>query len=189
MILMEVGVDLDCTIRDISTALVSVYLTKYPEHKGKFIPINKWDIYSFSPYFPIGEKIQDFFAEHPDEISKISKPFDGAVDFMKKLCEISKVTIVTYQRNRRWEEVSIKWLEKQKIQFHNTVFLKDKTKFKGNFLLDDCVSNLMAVKLAGKCIPVCRDYFWNKDWDGLRVKKYNEFLSMVNKSLRSLEAT
>ncbi|MBI4894936.1 MAG: hypothetical protein HY831_00440 [Candidatus Aenigmarchaeota archaeon] len=174
-------------IRDINQALIDVYYKYYPDDKGKVVPINKWNVYSFTPYFPIADKIQKFFAEHPDEISPLSKPFDGAKNFMGELCKIAKVTIVTYQRNKRWEEVSLEWLEKNNIDFHDIVFLKDKTKFKGMFLLDDCVHNLKLIKLAGNCIPVCKDYSWNKEWDGLRIVRYDEFLSIVRNSLEDIQ--
>ncbi len=180
---MTVGIDLDLTLRDINTALVDVYLRKYPEHKDKVVPISNWNVYSFTPYFPIGRAIQNFFADNPDEINSISKPFYGAKDFMKELSQIAKVSIVTFQINDKWKEVSLKWLQENDISFHEIIFLKDKTKFEGKFLLDDCIHTLKAVRLKGNSTPVCRDYPWNQQWDGLRIKHYDEFLNIVRNNL------
>jgi 5'(3')-deoxyribonucleotidase len=185
---INVGIDLDCTIRDFSKGLIDVYLKHYPHDKGNVVPIDKWVVYSFTPYFPIGKEIQHFLADHPDEINSASPPFAGAVEFMESLGKISKVTIVTYQRNKRWEEVSLDWLDKHGVKFHDIVFIKDKTEFKGKFLLDDCVHNLKAIELSGNSTPVCRDYPWNQDWDGLRAKNYNEFLNIVRSNLKGIEA-
>jgi hypothetical protein len=65
------------------------------------------------------------------------------------------------------------------LDIPTTIFTKDKESFPGLMvLLDDCTENLIKTRDSGiRSIAIDRP--WNQDWTGERIKKYDEFFSII----------
>jgi len=177
---MEIGIDVDGVLRKLFERLREVYLEYYPTHKVAHI--EEWGDYNIAKYFPIGKKIYPFwFKWHADEIYLKAATYNGAIEFMRDLKQNGEfVIIVSQQPNKHIEFLTNKWLiDINKIPHDSIIFTNDKTSFRGSFILDDYTKNLEKILNAGTAIPVCMDRPWNKDWKGLRVYNYNDFLDII----------
>lgn len=174
----KIGVDVDGVLRDIHRRLIEVYLKYYPKHKVG--PIEQWHTYDISPYFPIGRGLYKFwFEDHPDEIYLQSKPYRGAVKFIQSLRQNNEVVIVTKQPSEHTKKLTEEWLIINNIENHGILHAQDKGIFEGDMLLDDSTKNLEDILETKSAIPVCFNQPWNRDWKGLRVYNYHEFLDII----------
>lgn len=173
---MKIGIDIDGVLRDFVASVNKVYFREYPTHE-----LLRDNCYDLAQWFPIGNKIHDFiFRDHAKEIYTGALPYQNALGFMNKLKK-HEVTLVSSQPNGNVEKYTILWLMKYKVPHNKLMFTRDKSDFHGDFLLDDAQHNLERISQCNNSIPVCFDRTWNRDWKGQRIKKYHQFLQMLNK--------
>lgn len=112
-------------------------------------------------------------------------PISGAKEGLQRLIDDGhKVYIVTATapENFAWK---IQWLKKYFPFFNmdNAIRMMDKSLFKCNVLIEDCMDQLIKNKL---CYRVCLDYPWNRSnakdlvYDIRRVKDWKEILETIN---------
>lgn len=172
---MKIGIDVDGVIRNFMDKLIEVHLRENPGHK-----LIRKDIYDLSKWFPMGKNIYEFaFETHAEEIYLNSRLYPGAQGFLKEIVKKNELTFVTKQPNKMLEELTLEWINKKELPYHSIIFTKDKSVFKGDYILDDYAGNLQRVLDIGNSIPVCFDRPWNQDWNGPRVKTYNKFLKII----------
>ena len=118
-------------------------------------------------------------------------PFINGVSTSIKMLENAlrkkghKVYIVTATASENWPW-KITWLKKYFPFFNtdNVVRMMDKSLFKCQVMIEDCLDQLMKNKL---CHKVCLDYPWNRDenkdfiYDIRRCFNWNDILDAVNK--------
>lgn len=176
---MILGIDCDGVLRDFTGKTSEVYHREYPDHR---YPANEsdWTTFSMSPLFDLGQGIYDFaFRKFAKEIYTTAPAYDNASNFLKKLKELGHtVVIVTSQPNDICKDATLYWLEKNNMINDGIIFSDNKGEVNVDILLDDYDKNLNSIKSANK-IPVCFDRPWNQDWEGLRIKSYEEFIKLI----------
>ncbi len=173
---MKIEVDIDGVIRDFMGKLKEVYSREYPEHK-----LIREDIYDLSSWFPIEKEIYKFgFEIYATEIFSEAQIYLGVKEFLKKIYDNHKLVFISNQSNKNLEKLTVGWIKQNELPYHEIIFTKDKSIFKGDYLLDDYTENLKRVDEIKSSIPVCFDRPWNQDWKGQRIKSYNEFLEIIN---------
>lgn len=80
---------------------------------------------------------QWFFQEHSKELFLETNPFPHVKEDIDRLRKYGKVVIVTYQKSYLNKLDTLKWLEFQGIECDGICFLKDKTLFQADYLVDD----------------------------------------------------
>ena len=174
----DIGVDVDGVTRNFHLSLVKTYKKYYPNHE--VVPIRKWNGYKLHPYFPIGEGIHSFYCEeHPEEIYLNALRYSGALKFMKELNKSFNIIIVTNQPNAHLDYLTEQWLKLSLMPYDEFFPTSDKTKFKGEYILEDASHHLEAILAKGNAIPVCFSRPWNQNWEGLRVNNYQKFLDLI----------
>ena len=174
----NIGIDVDGVLRNFPFSLIREYKRYYPNHE--VVPLRNWKHYELHHYFPINKDITRFYSEeHPKEIYLGSPRYIGALKFMNELNEDFKIIIVTNQLNKHLEYLTEEWLNLFSISYYDFFPTPDKTKFKGEFILEDASHHLEAILSKGNAIPICFSRPWNQDWQGLRVNKYNRFLDLI----------
>ena len=172
---MKIGIDIDGVIRDFVTKLTEVYFRENPGHKQI-----RNDAYDLAYWFPIGKEIYKFgYETHAEEIYTEASSYPGAKEFLKKLNKDYKLIFVTHQPNKSLESLTIKWINKNELPYQDIIFIKDKSIFKGGYLLDDCTQNLQRISEVGNSKPICFNQTWNQDWNGQRVNSYDKFLEII----------
>jgi 5'(3')-deoxyribonucleotidase len=169
-------IDCDGVIRDFVKILNKVYNREYPDNQfhGKITE------YNLSKVYPIGEDIGKFYSElFAEEIYTQAEVFPGALKFLNELVKYKKIYIFTTQPNKKVEEYTEYWLNKNNIPYDSLIFTKDKRLVKGQYLLDDYTKNLERVSEAKSSIPICFNQDYNQDWKGPRVYNYNKFLEII----------
>lgn len=177
---LKIAVDIDGVLRDFVDQLILVYKYHNPGHT--VIPKEYWSEYPLDGYFPIGKGIYPFFQRmFIKEVYLDSPTYPGARDFIDTLTSFSDVTLLSYQPNKKIEEVTLEWLTKNGIVADRVRFTKDKSKYKFHYVLDDCTKNLEAIRDANSAVPIAMDSTWNQDWTGQRVYSYDEFVKKVRR--------
>ena len=74
---------------------------------------------------------------------------------------------------------TVNWLDFYNIEYHDLIFVRDKTLVNGDIFLDDGQHHLEALRDCGK-VAVCYDQEYNKDWTGARVKNWEEFEKIIS---------
>lgn len=184
---MIIALDLDCVINNLMEKTLEFYNT----HNNKNIQMS--DLTSYNFYDCIKK-------EDADGIVKLFKnkalwdslmPIEGARDGLKKLVDDGhKVYIVTATapENFSWK---IQWIKKYFPFFNpnNVIRMMDKSLFKCDVLIDDCLDQLLAHKM---CYRVCLDYPWNRDitdfiYDIRRCTNWKEILEAINQIKKEKE--
>lgn len=113
-------------------------------------------------------------------------PIPGATDGLQKLIDFGyRVYIVTATapENFVWK---VEWLKRHFPFFNsdNVVRLKDKSLFKCDIMIDDCLDNVLKNKL---CHKIVFDYPWNRNeakdfvYNIHRCTSWSEILDAINK--------
>jgi len=172
---MRVGIDIDGVIRDFISSLEEVYDKYYLSFvEGWRKPVTKWELNEF---FSIGKHIYDFaFDTYAHEIFyKYAKPYENAIEFLNKLHEKHSILLATSQ-NKKTLNATLKWLD-----FYDVPYDEFYCTFNGvknintPILLDDNIGNLLDFKN----ISICMDRPWNKEYNGFRISKYDEFFDYL----------
>lgn len=178
---MIIACDMDCVINN----LIEKTLETYNTQNGKNIQIS--DITSYDFYDCLSK-------EDADGIIKLFKnkalwnsltPLPGAKEGVKQLIDSGhKVYIVTAtaSENFAWKT---NWL-KNYFPFFNTdnfIRMMDKSLFKCDILIEDCVEQLVKHKI---CDRICLDYPYNRNVSDFvysihRCQNWKEILDVVNK--------
>lgn len=184
---MIIACDMDSVINNLTEKTLEVYNSQ----NGKNIQMS--DITSYNFYDCLNK-------EDAEGILKLFKNkslwdslklIPGAKEGLQKLIDDGhKVYIVTIASPESfvWK---MKWI-KQRLPFFNTdnvVRLIDKSLFKCDILIEDCLDQLIKHKL---CHRICLDYPYNRHIDDFiyninRCKNWNEILEIINQIVKENE--
>lgn len=134
-----IGIDVDGVLRDNLQIMVDLY---NEEFNGN-MTVNDIKDYRTEITFPTIENATGktasewFFQDHSNEIFLKAGPFDNVAEDIKKLREIANVVIITYQKTLQNKLQTLCWLEINGIEYDGIIFMKDKTKFICDYLVDD----------------------------------------------------
>ena len=172
---MVIAVDVDGVLRDFITQLQIQYKIDHPDYEP--VPVTAWGLDQF---FPIGRKIWNYaFYERGKEIFENAPAYFGALEFIHNLKKLNHTVIICTTQPIYNEEYTAAWLRKNGFEYDGIFFTKYKGLLKADILLDDAVHNLCEFAEEGGD-AVCMDRPWNQEWDGPRVKTYDEFLRMID---------
>ena len=172
---LKVAIDVDGVLRDIVQFACDDYNQKYGENKTPK-DVTAWN---FRKCFPKEHDMPEhLFHGQPHRVFVLSKAYDGAAEFMKRLYESYDVWIITHQE-RGNEHYTLQWLINNDIHYHHVCFTRQKETVQCDILLDDANHNLEVFKGAA----ICMDRPWNKEWNGERVSTYDEFVQRVEKEV------
>ena len=136
---LTIGIDVDGVLRDNLQIMVDLYNENFKKNKEvSDIKDFRTEI-TFPDIEPsTGKKASEwFFQGHSKEIFLNAKPFYNAAEDIKKLRELANVVIITYQKSLVNRMHTLCWLEINGIEYDGLIFMKDKTKFICDYLIDD----------------------------------------------------
>lgn len=134
-----IGIDVDGVLRDNLQIMVDLYNEEF----GGEMTVNDIRDFRTEITFPTIESTTGktasewFFQDHSNEIFLKAKPFSNVAEDIKKLREIANVVIITYQKTILNRMQTLCWLEINGIEYDGLIFIKDKTKFICDYLVDD----------------------------------------------------
>lgn len=119
---MHIGLDLDNTVLDATSACLHYY------NKVSGLTITHEDVNDFYLYRLYGwdkAKRDDVYYSYGHDIHLSSVPFPMAVEILQELFKEHQITIVT-ARPQHFQDVTMAWLEKYKIQYHQISMVENK---------------------------------------------------------------
>ena len=134
-----IGIDVDGVLRDNLQIMVDLY---NKEFDGKMTVDDIKDFrteITFPTIQPLTGKTASewFFQDHSNEIFLHANPFSNVAEDIKTLRDVANVVIITYQKTLLNKTQTLEWLEKNGIEYDGIIFMKDKTKFLCDILVDD----------------------------------------------------
>ena len=134
-----IGIDVDGVLRNNLQIMVDLYNDKFNGN------MTVKDIRDFRTEitFPVIEATTGktasewFFQDHSSEIFLKASPFPYVAEDIKRLRELANVVIITYQKTLLNRLQTLCWLEINAIDYDGIIFIKDKTKFMCDYLIDD----------------------------------------------------
>lgn len=134
-----IGIDVDGVLRDNLQIMVDLYNENFKKNKEvSDIKDFRTEI-TFPDIEPTTGKTASewFFQDHSKEIFLNAKPFYNAAEDIKNLRGLANVVIITYQKSLVNRMHTLCWLEINGIEYDGLIFIKDKTKFICDYLIDD----------------------------------------------------
>lgn len=134
-----IGIDVDGVLRDNLQIMVDLYNENFKKNKEvSDIKDFRTEI-TFPDIEPITGKTASewFFQDHSKEIFLNASPFYNVAEDIKRLRELANVVIITYQKSLVNRMHTLCWLEINGIEYDGLIFIKDKTKFLCDYLVDD----------------------------------------------------
>lgn len=134
-----IGIDVDGVLRDNLQIMVDLYNENFKKNKEvSDIKDFRTEI-TFPDIEPTTGKTASewFFQDHSKEIFLNAKPFYNAAEDIKNLRGLANVVIITYQKSLVNRMHTLCWLEINGIEYDGLIFMKDKTKFICDYLIDD----------------------------------------------------
>lgn len=134
-----IGIDVDGVLRDNLQIMVDLYNENFKKNKEvSDIKDFRTEI-TFPDIEPITGKTASewFFQDHSKEIFLNASPFYNVAEDIKRLRELANVVIITYQKSLVNRMHTLCWLEINGIEYDGLIFIKDKTKFICDYLIDD----------------------------------------------------
>jgi uncharacterized HAD superfamily protein len=134
-----IGIDVDGVLRDNLQIMVDLY---NKEFNGS-MTVDDIKDFRTEITFPTIEATTGktasewFFQDHSKEIFVKASAFDNVAEDIKRLREIANVVIITYQKTILNRMQTLCWLELNGIEYDGLIFMKDKTKFICDYLVDD----------------------------------------------------
>lgn len=181
---ISVKVDVDGVIRDIFTPMCNLYNSTFG------VSINPDDVkdYNVEVSFPlIREKLgksafEWFFVDNADEIFLYSKPFPKVAEALRKLREYgAHVMIVTWQHTYGNKVRTLKFLERNGIEYDDILFTKEKWRIEADYIIDDNPKFLFDKE--EKSIKIMVDAPYNRQSPmkpkGIRVDNLSEAIKFI----------
>lgn len=179
--MMIIGIDFDNIINNLNEKTLELYNA----HSGKSIQMSDITTYNFYDCLPSedAEGIVKLFKNKT--LWDVLTPIAGARDGLQKLIDKGhKVYLVTASspESFMWK---MSWLKKYFAFFNtdNCVRMMDKSLFKCDILIEDCLEQLIKHK---SCQRVCLDYPWNRNenkdlvYDIRRANSWDDILNIIN---------
>lgn len=152
------AVDIDDVLRCLLCEMVCLYNDEF----GETMTCGDVLDYDVSKSFPkaeekYGSATRWFFSENAKLLFKGSKPVDGSVEAINRLCEIGDVCIVTKQHGLLNKVYTLEWLEECGIRYNSVCFVDDKSVVRCDYMIDDYQENFRGVG-CGTCVLIDAPY-------------------------------
>ena len=117
---MHIGVDLDNTLVDATTAYLGIYnrLSGHAKTAADLNDYHLWRVFGWTL-----DQYREVYASHGHEIHAQSDPMPGAVTVMKAWYEQHQISIITARP--AFHEVTRAWLDRHQIPHHALIFTED----------------------------------------------------------------
>ena len=191
---IKIAIDVDGVLRNNLGEMVKLYNKEFNDNKS----VDDITDFMVSNSFPKIEAesgksaSQWFFQDHSKEMFLTAKPYDNIADDIKRLQEVAEVIIVTYQKSYLNKMHTLKWLEKNHIEPDGICFLKDKTRIKANYLIDDNNWNFIGCNCEYGAL-ISAPYNKDEDLNKLRkqsncisIERYNSLHDFTEKFLKTI---
>ena len=180
---MRVGLDVDGVLRRWVEGAISTYKLDFPN--DYVTPYEEWHDWELTNYFPDykGNIKNYIFQSRAREIYVNSQVADGVHNFIQDLRSLGhKIIIVTAQKDKLLQDLTIEWLQKNEIYYDEIYFLMNKSEAPIDILLDDYIYNLDEVQ-SKNIYGIAFYQPWNHSWHGMTIYSFDEFIEL----LKSLE--
>lgn len=120
------------------------------------------------------------FDKYSDLTMTNAKPYRGAATAVRNLKKAgNKIVIVSYQPSVQAQEKTREWLDRNKIEYDELVFVetKDKTTVPCDMIIDDCPWYLDAESDDIK--KICISHAYNKDCKAVHFPSLSSFAKLV----------
>ena len=165
---MRVGLDIDGVLRDLVGAIKKLW-----ERLGRsYSEVVEWRLEK-----AFGENVWEIIATEPyawDVFYRLAAPYEGAVDFFRRLKESCDVVLISWQ-NEVTGLATMAWLKKHGMEAP-TFFTRLKERIYCDIYLDDGPPFVRRLLEAGRHVVVM-DRPWNRGLSAERVFSYDEFLA------------
>lgn len=184
---MIIACDLDCILNNLMDKTLEVYNTK----SGKNIKMS--DLITYNLHDCLNKDDADNIVNlwKNKSLWDSLSPIDGAKEGLQKLIDAGNrvyVVTATSPESFVWK---MTWLKKYFPFFNtnNVIRMIDKSLFKCDILIEDCLEQLINHKL---CHRVCLDYPWNQTvndgvYDIRRCKNWKEILEAIKQIEEEIE--
>ncbi|HOK40992.1 MAG TPA: HAD hydrolase-like protein [bacterium] len=177
---LNLGIDIDGVIADSVNTFLN-YLNKMFNKNFKYEDIKE---YRFENIYKVSEKEMEYFTKKFTEEKGWLKlePFPDAKKFLDEIKEYFNIYIITSRPKELTEEMTYKWLEKNKIYYDKIFFMENDCKYLTakkyninlNYFIEDCLEIALNIS---QYIPV----FVLKTPYNFQEKLINENIIYVNK--------
>lgn len=172
-------IDVDNVLRDIMKPCLDIYNKEFGT-KIRHEDVKAWDLAeTFTEIEPA--YVQEYFFKQRDHAMQVFEqaPLQEPLIpwMMNCLIQEHNIHLVTHQY-RQNIPFTMTWLYAHDIPFTSVSFTADKSRMRGDILLDDSRANLESVVKHGT-IPIARDQPWNKMFQGGRVYTFDQFMKVV----------
>ncbi len=118
---MHIGVDLDNTLVDTTTAYLDIYnrLSGQVKTASDLKDFHLWRVFGWTP-----DQYREIYARHGHAIHAQAEPMPGAVAVMQAWYAQHQISIITARP--AFHEVTREWLERHHVPYHALVFTEDK---------------------------------------------------------------
>ena len=178
---MVIKLDIDGVLRDMITPMCKIYNEMFGT---KMTPADVFD-YDIDVSFPLFTEngmngYWVLFEKCSDLTMTSAKPYRGVAGAVRNLKKAgNKIVIVSYQPSAQAQEKTREWLERNKIEYDELVFVetKDKTVVPCDMIIDDCPWYLDAESDDVK--KICISHAYNKDCKALHFPSLASFAKLV----------
>lgn len=186
-----VGVDQDEVLCRWVSRIVQWYNEdKYKEHAAvgwQWQDVSESDVTNWSIHLNLGEGSEPYVRSYMRStlFYPSLEPIPGAVEGFQKILDDTRfdVMLVTAvpKCSPQAYDGKMAWMRRYFPGFNmdNFIAAKRKDMLDLDVLIDDGLHNLQAAKAKG-VVGVAFDRPWNKDWDGARVKSWDEVPSLLS---------
>lgn len=119
---MHIGVDLDNTLVDATTAYLGIYnrVSGQTRTAADVADFHLWRLYGWTP-----DQYRVMYTRHGHEIHEQSEPMPGALSVMQAWYEQHQISIIT-ARPPAFHVVTRAWLDRYDVPHHAVAFAEDK---------------------------------------------------------------
>lgn len=169
-----IKIDVDGVIRDIFTPMLEIYNSNFNTN------LVLEDIFDYDVE-KVFTKVKEFYSVSAADwffdvngrsLFLYSNPYEGVAKAINKLRENGhKVVIVTWQPSLENKVNTLKFLEKNNIQYDDICFTRDKWMIESDYLIDDNPEFLL--DLRDNSCKIAIDFPYNRHVNDYVIRRYN----------------
>lgn len=177
---MTILTDADGVLEDLSQKWVAYLNEKYGT-SVRYDDLSDWDM---TKDFPTLTREQVYGTELDEELYARLEPYDGAVEYVKKLIDdghvVFVVTTTPYQVIKvKFEKVIFRYFPF--LTWKNVIITSDKHLIRGDVLIDDGVHNLLGGEYKKILMTAPYNKYFNAEENGmLRVNSWKEIYEAIS---------
>lgn len=177
---MTILVDADGVLEDLTQKWV-IYLNEKYGTSVRYDDVTEWDM---TKSFPSLTREQVYGAELKEELYDQLEPYEGAVEYVKKLQDdghtVYVVTTSPYQIIKtKMEKVIFKYFPN--LSWKNVIITSNKKMIKGDVLIDDGIHNLLGADYKKVLMTAPYNRAFHAEENGIiRVSSWREIYKVIS---------